>query len=142
MVTFCCPARCLQALEALENDLQQGDADDSSSSNMPSVSQLSYSTLRTALLNCDYRKFGAGCLPDDVNRASSSVLKGPYVLQVFSCGFISALPHTAQLSSSRLWSCWWSPSSIADAGTTSTVAACIRHSHACMVEPYPPQRAG
>lgn len=40
--------------------------------------------LRTALLNTDLRKAGAGWLPDDVNRVNSSSIKGPLVLQVGS----------------------------------------------------------
>jgi hypothetical protein len=37
------------------------------------------------LLSADLRKTGAGCLPDDVNRAHSSSIKGPLVLQVRLC---------------------------------------------------------
>jgi hypothetical protein len=44
-----------------------------------------YSELRTALLDSDLRKTGAGGLPDDVNRTASSSLKGPLVLQVTAC---------------------------------------------------------
>lgn len=43
---------------------------------------VSLQELRAALLDADLRKIGLGCLPDDVNRAHSSSIKGPMVLQV------------------------------------------------------------
>jgi hypothetical protein len=68
----------MQPLEALVQELQEDDEQGgSSSSSGPSLAEL-----RAALLDCDLRKFSAGCLPDDVNRAASSSIKGPLVLQV------------------------------------------------------------
>jgi hypothetical protein len=57
-------------------ELQEDDEQGGSSSGP------SFAELRAALLDCDLRKYGAGCLPDDVNRAASSSIKGPLVLQV------------------------------------------------------------
>jgi hypothetical protein len=67
-------------LEALVQELQEEDDEQGSSSSSSSGS--SFAELRAALLDCDLRKYGAGCLPDDVNRAASSSIKGPMVLQV------------------------------------------------------------
>jgi hypothetical protein len=47
---------------------------------------VSLSELRQALLDADLRKLGSGCLPDDINRANSSSVKGPMVLQVRGSG--------------------------------------------------------
>jgi hypothetical protein len=68
----------MQPLEALVQELQEDDDEQgNSSSSGPSLAEL-----RAALLDCDLRKYGAGCLPDDVNRAANSSIKGPLVLQV------------------------------------------------------------
>ncbi|KAF6253277.1 hypothetical protein COO60DRAFT_434969 [Scenedesmus sp. NREL 46B-D3] len=88
--------------ETLAQELQEGDEQGiTSSSSSSSSSRPSFAELQSALLDCDLRKFGAGCLPDDVNRAASSSIKGPLVLQVMSVADISK-PSYATPGAGRL----------------------------------------
>lgn len=67
--------------ESLLYDDDDGD-DTTAAPASASAGPVSLQELRAALLAADLRKTGAGCLPDDVNRANSSSIKGPMVLQV------------------------------------------------------------
>lgn len=83
----------MQAIQATAEELVYEDEEDDSTE-APSAAaskgrsgaaaqSVSLQELRAALLDADLRKIGAGCLPDDVNRAHSSSIKGPIVLQVW-----------------------------------------------------------
>ena len=86
------PARSLQASQSLAESLlyDEGEDDDDAAAGQGagrgsagrSSTSVSLQELRAALLDADLRKTGAGCLPEDVNRANSSSIKGPMVLQV------------------------------------------------------------
>jgi hypothetical protein len=84
----------LQAVQSTAEELVYED-DDEDATDTPSAAaaaskgrsgaapqSVSLQELRAALLDADLRKIGSGCLPDDVNRAHSSSIKGPMVLQV------------------------------------------------------------
>lgn len=65
-----------------DEDDQAADAPAAARGGSSSQQTVSLSELRQALLDADLRKLGSGCLPDDINRANSSSVKGPMVLQV------------------------------------------------------------
>lgn len=70
--------------EGLLYDEDGDDGEEGGQSAAPQRTSVTLPALRAALLTADLRKVGAtaGCLPDDVNRAHSSSIKGPMVLQV------------------------------------------------------------
>lgn len=74
----------MQSLEALAQELLEDDGEQQpgSSSSTSTAACPGFSELRAALLDVDLRKYGSGCLPDDINRAASSSVRGPMVLQV------------------------------------------------------------
>jgi hypothetical protein len=99
-----CLCSIVQAVDSLVESLQygddegeeeeEGDSDATDKAAGPAArttaaaaaaAPVSLQELRAALLSADLRKTGAGCLPDDVNRAHSSSIKGPLVLQVRCC---------------------------------------------------------
>lgn len=86
------PARCppTQAVQSVAEGLLYDEDDDDQAADAPAAARggsrsqqtVSLSELRQALLDADLRKLGSGCLPDDINRANSSSVKGSMVLQV------------------------------------------------------------
>jgi hypothetical protein len=89
-----------QALQSLAEELlyegegeSEGAGAPTASTAAPARAAVTHSELRAALLDSDLRKLGAGCLPDDVNRANSSSIKGPLVLQVCVALCVRARVH-------------------------------------------------
>lgn len=99
----------VQALDLIAQELSGADEEEDPNTDIsPAAVEPGHAELRAALLDCDYRKLGLGCLPDDVNRAHSSSIQGPLVLQVgrqagwgvtayHRCRTIAVLPDRARL---------------------------------------------